>query len=240
MRLVCVKPMDKRVFSTINQGTKLWYRIRKNCIATSSDFASVLGVSKYKSKRMFWKEKIYGERPKSQYVQRILDYGTEHEESARTLLSNIQGNTIKTVGFYHYNDDKRFGASPDGLVLDGKNDTLVEIKCPYSQKVYPDITNTSIPIHHYIQIQGQLNCANMEKCIYMCWTPYHSRANAVTIDRELWADTIYPELQIFAEEIKERNYKKVSRKKMQQIKKNVLRSMENNITPLFTIDPHTL
>ena len=83
------------------------------------------------------------------------------------------GNKVDLCGFIRYN--KYFGGSPDGLVGE---DGIVEIKCPYSGKVYVKylLLETQEDLKklnrgYYTQIQGNLIVTSRKWCDFIAYDP---------------------------------------------------------------------
>ena len=78
-------------------------------------------------------------------------------------MNNLE---IIEFGLIPHPDFTIFGASPDGICSNDSLDEFVgrmlEIKCPPKRK----FTKT-VPKHYWYQMQGQLECCNLEECDFL-------------------------------------------------------------------------
>jgi len=105
-------------------------------IPTSSQFAAMIGIDRYKSRPKVWAEST-GRREDISNEPAIL-HGVEYEPVARNLFIKQSGIQVYTV--------------PDGLTIDGKGG--LEIKCPYSKHNFDDFA--IIDPRYYPQIFGNM------------------------------------------------------------------------------------
>ncbi len=104
----------------IEQGTPEWHDMRL-CIPTASNFKKIVTStgkrSTQRAKYLFQKagEIITGESEET-YKNSYMELGNEREDEARQTYSFITGLDVEQVAFCYYDDDKEFGASPDGLI----------------------------------------------------------------------------------------------------------------------------
>ncbi len=87
-------------------------------------------------------------------------WGKKYEEIATRWYRRYYNTGIIEFGLLPHSRIKWLGASPDGITPDG---IMLEIKCPYSRK----LINGYIPIHYWIQIQVQLEVADLDFCDYL-------------------------------------------------------------------------
>jgi len=92
-------------------------------LPTASKFAEIIttkGMPTADSKRTKFMEELAGEiitgRPTKRYVSAPMKAGTEKEDDARLLYEIIKGVDVQTVGLCYKDEQKLFGASPDGLI----------------------------------------------------------------------------------------------------------------------------
>lgn len=84
------------------------------------------------------------------------EWGHEHEDQARAFFE-LEHNLDVTVPAFIYRDkEKRFGVSPDGLIV-GKKIGL-ELKCPFTSKVFVEFATCDKIKKEYI-----------EQCQYSMW-----------------------------------------------------------------------
>ena len=140
-----------------------WFAIRKSVI-TASSFASVLNKCQYKSRDELLLEKI--EDNNKPYVSNpITEWGVKYEEIATKFYESMNNIKIKEFGMIPHPDFPIFGASPDGICDFGSIELtgrMLEIKCPPKRKF-----TKSVPKHYWIQMQGQLECCNLDECDFL-------------------------------------------------------------------------
>jgi exodeoxyribonuclease (lambda-induced) len=106
---------------------------------------------------------------------REIEWGREHEETARLAYSTIMSVDVQTCGFFVCEDLPSFGGSPDGLVGE---DGFIEIKCPYNSSVHarylamatPDDLLREKP-EYYAQIQGNYLATGRRWCDFVSYDP---------------------------------------------------------------------
>lgn len=106
---------------------------------------------------------------------REIEWGREHEETARLAYSTIMSVDVQTCGFFVCEDLPSFGGSPDGLVGE---DGFIEIKCPYNSSVHarylamatPDDLRREKP-EYYAQIQGNYLATGRRWCDFVSYDP---------------------------------------------------------------------
>lgn len=141
----------------IKQRTDEWYEIRKTRL-TASDLDEAIGKNNLK----LAKKKAGVLRENINYATIApLKWGVMFEEMASRCYSQLRNDIhIYEFGLIVDNNQKHFGASPDGINEMG---IMIEIKCPYCRK----ILDNSIPHKYYMQIQGQLATCNLKECDYI-------------------------------------------------------------------------
>ena len=72
-------------------------------------------------------------------------------------------------------------ASPDGHVCDDGDSGLLEIKCPFSRKIYP-----SIPDYYVDQVQGLCAILGYEWADFVVWTPEKMQVQVASSLDEIW------------------------------------------------------
>jgi len=116
--------------------------------------------------------------PISSEQQKIMDYGTLHEDDARKWYSDMNGVTVREGGFAVPKFDSRIGMSPDGIVIINNEEVgLIEIKCPQSfYKPLIDYENKGRPStekynhiwrSHYDQMQMGMAIFDKKWCDYI-------------------------------------------------------------------------
>jgi putative phage-type endonuclease len=87
-------------------------------------------------------------------------WGKRYEEVANLLYARLYNTKVIEFGLLPHSRLKWLAASPDGITPEG---VMLEIKCPKSRK----IDETCIPIYYYIQVQIQLEVADLEECDFV-------------------------------------------------------------------------
>jgi len=87
-------------------------------------------------------------------------WGKRYEEVANLLYAKLYNKKVIEFGLLPHSRLKWLAASPDGITTDG---VMLEIKCPKSRK----IDETCIPLYYYIQVQIQLEVADLEECDFV-------------------------------------------------------------------------
>lgn len=198
--------MNKLLKKTqILQKSNKWYEIR-NTIITSTDVSTILESNKYQSKRQLLLNKISNKISQS---NESVEWGNFFEDIAFNIYSNKYNIKIHNLGLILHDKYKFLGASPDGLL---ENNILLEIKCPYSQKIFNEI-----PINYWIQTQIQMEVCNINKTVlFVCafkkdtinncgifgtkdntnWSLLESKEFIINRDKK-WFNKILPRLNIF-------------------------------------------
>lgn len=84
------------------------------------------------------------------------EWGHEHEDQARAFFELEHGVDVDVPAFIYRDKEKRFGISPDGLIV-GKKIGL-ELKCPFTSKVFVEFATCDKIKKEYI-----------EQCQYSMW-----------------------------------------------------------------------
>ena len=141
------------------QRSQEWLDLRENMI-TASDVASALGESHFESPDAFVKKKVLRTKWAGNAATA---HGTLLEPIARDLYDQKFNRKSHEVGLVQHRDYPWLGASPDGITEDG---LLVEIKCPLSRKIEPNV-----PKHYWPQVQLQLEITDLEECDFVQFRP---------------------------------------------------------------------
>lgn len=146
------------------QRTKEWFDLRKN-VLTASSLASALDECHFTSKNQLLLEKSQDEE-KPYKSNPITEWGVKYEEIATKFYELINNVKVLEFGLIPHPDYKIFGASPDGICSNDSPDEFIgrmlEIKCPPKRKF-----TKSVPTHYGYQMQGQLECCNLEECDFL-------------------------------------------------------------------------
>ena len=146
------------------QRSPEWYALRRNML-TASSLAAALGDDFFKSRNELILEKV--ESKEIPFVPNpISEWGVKYEEIATKFYEKMNNLEIIEFGLIPHPDFTIFGASPDGICSNDSSDEFIgrmlEIKCPPKRK----FTKT-VPKHYWYQMQGQLECCNLEECDFL-------------------------------------------------------------------------
>ena len=146
-----------------DQRSEEWYQLR-NQILTASSLADAIGVGHFSTKEELLIQKCGG--PKSKIPFDIVEWGVMYEPVATKFYELLNNLIILEFGLVCHPKFKIFGASPDGICdINSPDDyigRMLEIKCPPKRK----FTN-EVPNHYWIQMQGQLECCDLEECDFL-------------------------------------------------------------------------
>ncbi|CAH2092101.1 unnamed protein product [Euphydryas editha] len=199
--------------STVLQAeSALWLELRR-CILTASMFSKICKRRPNTDSAPLVKTLLY-----SYNLDNVpsIKHGKENESKALAQLSDQMNIDIKKCGLFISTEHFFLGATPDGVFEDG----VVEIKCPISAyDMDPDTAILEKKIkcfkidkkgevvlnkNHdwYYQIQGQLNIANKNICLFAVWTgtDYPLKIVKVYKDQNFWNQKMLPKLIKFYEE----------------------------------------
>jgi putative phage-type endonuclease len=141
-----------------------WHQWRsKGC--GSSDIASILNISPWKSAHQLWKEKTGIEKAVDISNQYQVQRGVVNEPKARAMFELISGKSFPAALAVH--PEYEFMR----VSLDGDDgETVLEIKCP-GQKTIDEAKAGKVPDYYMCQVQYQMMCAQREKGIFFCYHP---------------------------------------------------------------------
>ncbi len=110
------------IISPHEQGSEEWMCERLS-LPTASCFKEIMTGSGQQSKsRMKYMYRLAGERISGErhsgYYGKSMERGNEREEEARKFYELTNGVSVGQVGLCYMDEEKLFGASPDGLVGD--------------------------------------------------------------------------------------------------------------------------
>lgn len=106
------------------------------------------------------------------------EYGKYHEHIALSALEKELDDILVPGNKFMVHSELPFGASPDAFY----NGLPVEIKCPFSQEVYP-----TIPDRYYYQVQLQLMVTNQEMAYFYVWTPEETKLEMIPFSKRFMA-----------------------------------------------------
>lgn len=148
------------------QRTLEWYK-QGQTVLTASQFATILKGPRTRGQLVIEKAAIVSDiTKKTNCVRtediRAFDWGIRFEPVVKQLYENMTSGKVADLGRLLHDKDDHLAASPDGLVIEGeRRGRLVEFKAPISR-----VIKESIPEDYWIQMQIQMEVADLELCDY--------------------------------------------------------------------------
>jgi len=168
-----------------SQLSKEWFAERAERL-TASRFAAAMGICPYTSRQKLYREYMGLDEPF--LGNEATKWGQDHEKDAIYALECETGLLAEKTGFWVHPDYHWLGGSPDGLI----GGSLIEVKCPY----YKNEPHQEVPIGYMAQIQGCMEIAGYEWCLFGSWTEYDFTLFKVDRNKEYW-DFMLPKLEEF-------------------------------------------
>ena len=139
--------------ASVEQGSSEWKMMRLG-VATASKAKEFLAKRDSATYQTYLAEKA-AEVCTGDFAMEItakaLQWGKEHESSARALYEFETGFIAKELPFIYRDQSKRFGCSPDGLTMDAQG---FELKCPVTSAVFLQfVCADKIKPEYYLQCQ---------------------------------------------------------------------------------------
>jgi putative phage-type endonuclease len=164
----------------------------RNSIVTASQAWSAV----YERQKL-WREKTGRAEPFE--GNEMTEWGNDHEHIALAAFEDEMNGICRAGNKLIVHPDRPLGASPDGYL----GLIPVEIKCPFTQKIYPEI-----PERYYFQMQVQMFCVSavaqqpIEACWFYIWTPNETSKEMVFYD-ESFMDWFIPKAEEFVQFVKD-------------------------------------
>jgi putative phage-type endonuclease len=141
------------------QRSEAWLKLRGKML-TASDAATAIGVNPYeKPVDLILKKcghKKFG-------GNRATFHGNKWEDVARDIYCEKYNEVAHEIGLYPHPTIDWLGGSPDGITESGK---LIEIKCPLSRKITPEV-----PVYYMPQLQLLMEILNLEEAVFIQYKP---------------------------------------------------------------------
>jgi putative phage-type endonuclease len=181
------------------QGSQDWLDARKFRL-TASNFGAAAGRNRFRSPKQLVQDMLYGEFKGNDATR----WGSEKESVAlgdyvdrkrsEFAADGLPKETffVTQSGLHVCAEAGWLAASPDGHVNDGPEKGLLEIKCPYSRRIYP-----SIPDYYVDQVQGLCAILGYQWADFVVWTPEQMQVQRVDFDKRYWQDELRPALVTF-------------------------------------------
>lgn len=108
-------------------------------------------------------------------------YGNQFESTALSAMEVYLDEICKEGNEFHVHPSEPIGASVDGWIYDPEidMDIGIELKCPYTQKIYP-----KIPDRYWYQVQLQCFTHGTPYGWFGVWTPEEFHAEKIVYDQE--------------------------------------------------------
>ncbi len=166
----------------MKQRSEAWYRARAGRI-TGSRFARAM-ASKHSDTYRDLVDELTQERRTGRaldggYINAAMQWGMDHEDTARRWYSRNHGCQVDQIGFVVHPEYDFVGVSPDGLVA---HDGLIEIKCPQAKGFRQVMDSRQMPTRYRWQVQGQLWVCERRWLDFVCFYP-PGRGIAIRIHR---------------------------------------------------------
>ena len=141
----------------------------RNSIVTASQAWSAV----YERQKL-WREKTGRAEPFQ--GNEMTQWGNDHEPVALAAFEDEMKGICREGNKLIVHPSKPIGASPDGYL----GLIPVEIKCPFTQKIYPEI-----PERYWFQMQIQMyTLQNVDACWFYVWTPEATQKEMVFYDSD--------------------------------------------------------
>lgn len=154
-------------FFTFDQGSPEWHEARRG-IPTASRFSDVLAKGEGKTRMKYMRElagEIITGTVAEGYKSAAMERGNAMEAEARAEYEFMTDTDVQLVGFAR---NGRVGASPDGLIGDGK---ILEIKTKEPHLLIEAIERGALPPDHRAQVQGCLWVTERKEADFIAYWP---------------------------------------------------------------------
>lgn len=155
------------------QGGEQWFA-EKAGKPSASNFDKVVttkGEPSKQAKKYLYQlagESITGLKAES-YQNASMLRGIELEPQARSLFELIHDVEVKQVGLCYPDEQKKYLASPDGLIV-GKEEGI-ELKCPEIHTHVSYLMEGKLPTDYFQQVQGSMLVTGFETYWFMSYYP---------------------------------------------------------------------
>jgi putative phage-type endonuclease len=140
------------------QKSAEWLQARYS-ILTSSEVASALDCNSHEPSIELLKRKCSPFSANDLVTNSSVKWGEKYEPVAKQVFESITNTKTTDVGLVAHTTIPWLGASPDGLVSDGR---MLEIKCPYHRRLIKGM----VPYYYWIQVQVQLEVCDLEESYF--------------------------------------------------------------------------
>ena len=154
------------------QGTGFWHSLRLGVVTASkaSCIVSKPDTATFKTYLLENLGEICTKKQIDSGSAKPMEWGKKHEREARDAYEMVVGKVVTEVPFIYKDSSRRFGCSPDGLILDEQKG--VEIKCPFTNKVHLDfILNGEIKKEYILQVQFSMWVTGYKRWDFVSFDP---------------------------------------------------------------------
>jgi putative phage-type endonuclease len=154
------------------QGSEEWFaeRVGRPSASRFSEIITTTGQPSKQAEKYLHElagERVVGFKAET-YINANMARGIEMEAEARQLYELMSGVEVEQVGICYQDEERKYGASPDGLVGESG---LLEIKCPTLHVSVKYLLAGSLPTDYFQQVQGQLFVTGREWVDFMSYYP---------------------------------------------------------------------
>lgn len=154
----------------MNSDNHLKDNRRNNVITASNAWAAI------HDRKKLWRQMTFREQPFE--GNEATEYGKHYEHIALSEFEKEIQEICEPGNKFIVHKNLPFGASPDAFF----NGYPVEIKCPFSQEVYP-----TTPERYFYQVQMQLMVCDKEMAFFYVWTPNETKLTRIHFDERFMA-----------------------------------------------------
>ena len=175
-----------------DQRSQEWLDLRGQML-TASDAATAIGLNPYEKPEGLLAKKCGAARPWA--GNEATAHGTRLEPRVRDMYDERYNQKSHEIGLVQHPVYKFLGGSPDGITESGR---LLEIKCPLSRKIKPEVPGYYLP-----QIQLLLEIMDLDVCDFVQYKegpPEEFVVVEVKRDRE-WFAKYLPVMEAFWDKV---------------------------------------
>lgn len=187
-----------------------WMLARAALDATASEFAcAARDESPFLSRAALLDRKVAG-AVTPQVDNPATRFGKVSEPLAVQAYRDQTGFAVRETGLYTC-ADRRYGASPDGVVTDAAGaEGLLEVKCLFSERRRSFVSFAKPPARYLPQVQGQLALSGHAWCDLALWIPNHLAIFRIDRDAHYWDAVLRPGLAAFSDELRVRRWSRTN------------------------------
>ena len=157
------------------QGSREWVEARLG-IPTASQFSRIVTpTGKLSSARDSYLAELLCEwvmgEPVADFQSEWMEWGQAIEGEAFDYFALETDMAVKKVGFIYKDEGRMVGCSPDGMIEDGLDDGVLELKSPMPKTHLLWLARNKLPREHWCQVQGEIWCAGADWGHFMSYHP---------------------------------------------------------------------